>query len=341
MAQDSEQSGFGDILSQSEVEQLLAQVVQQESHLPDQERVREAESQSSEGVRIHDFRRPAFLSSGQLRKLRLHHEEIVRSLAACLSIYLRLEFSLEMVQLQTIAHQQFAENLLNPTHLTLFKIEPLRGIGILDLHPRLGLSLVDRLLGGGAHSTPPAHDLSEIEVTLLDQAVQIILGEWCNHWSQAHDLRPLILGHEASGHFLQTDAHDTIMLVVTMKARLGDCSEQMQIAIPCYTLETLLRQLRQNLESSAPGQAASAPAESPKWNESFSDILIPLTAEWSGLELRARDLSRLKVGDVLELDPQSVNQVQVRLGELPKFAGRLGTCGRKWAVELTQVHTRS
>ncbi len=341
MTQGSEQSGFGDILSQSEVEQLLAQVVRQDGDLPAHERASEAESPSGDGVRMHDFRHPAFLSSGELRKLRWHHEEIVRSLAARLSIYLRLEFSLEMVKLQTITHQKFAENLLNPTHLTLFKIEPLRGIGILDIHPRLGLSLVDRLLGGGAHSVPPAHDLSEIEITLLDQAVQIILGEWCSHWSQAQDLRPLILGHEVSGHFLQTDAHDAIMLVLTMKARLGDCSEQMQIAISSSTLETLLRQLRPNLESSTPGQAASAPAESPKWNESFGDILIPLTAEWSGLELRARDLSRLKVGDVLELDPQSVNQVQVRLGDLPKFAGRLGTCDRKWAVELTQVHTRS
>ncbi|MBI4324913.1 MAG: FliM/FliN family flagellar motor switch protein [Chloroflexi bacterium] len=341
MAQGSEQSGFGDILSQSEVEQLLAQVVQQESHLPAPERASEVESQSSDGVRIHDFRRPAFLSSGQLRKLRWHYEEIVRSLAASLSIYLRLEFSLKMVKLQTLTDQKFAQNLHNPTHLTLFKMEPLRGIGILDIHPRLGLCLVDRLLGGGSESVSVAHDLTEIEITLLDQAVQIILHEWCNHWSQAHDLRPLILGHEASGHFLQMDAHDTIMLVVTMQARLGDCSEQMQIAIPCYTLETLLPQLKQNLESATPGQVASAPAESPKWNESFNDILIPLTAEWSELELRARDLSQLKVGDVLELDSQSVNRVQVRLGDLLKFSGRLGTCDSKWAVELAQVHTRS
>src|SRR5206468_11899724 len=104
----------------------------------------------------------------------------IRALAARLSIYLRLEFSLQMSKLQTITYRKFAEALPNPTHLSLFKVEPLRGIGVLDIHPRLGLTIVDRLLGGPAHSITSDHDLSEIELALLDQAVHLILAEWCN-----------------------------------------------------------------------------------------------------------------------------------------------------------------
>ena len=44
------------------------------------------------------------LAPGELRKLRLHQEEFVDALAARLSLYLRLEFSLKLTSLQTIAY---------------------------------------------------------------------------------------------------------------------------------------------------------------------------------------------------------------------------------------------
>ncbi len=145
-------------------------------------------------------------------------------------------------------YQRFAEALANPTHLSLFKVEPLRGIGVLEIHPRLGLTMVDRLLGGPAHSITPDHDFSEIEMALLDQAVHLILAEWCNHWASVQELRPVLLGHENNGQFLQTAPRDTIMLVLTMEAKLGDCLEQVQLVLPCFTLEPLIRKLSQATE---------------------------------------------------------------------------------------------
>jgi flagellar motor switch protein FliM len=62
-----------------------------------------------------------------------------------------------------------------------------------------------------------------------------------------------------------------------------------------------------------------------------------VTAEWPALEMTARDLTNLKVGDVLPLDGEVVNQVRLRLAALPKFIGRLGTTGSKWAVEITET----
>ena len=62
-----------------------------------------------------------------------------------------------------------------------------------------------------------------------------------------------------------------------------------------------------------------------------------MTAEWQGLELSARDILHLKVGDVLQVSPQLARQVCLRLGESLKFNGRLGTVAGHWAVELTQA----
>lgn len=332
---DNDPTGAGDVLSQSEVERLLAQVAEQENSITVVKSGDAKEQKAKDSIQPYDFRHPVFLSPTELRRLRIRHEEFIRALAARLSIYLRLEFSLQMSKLQTITYLKFCEMLPNPTHLSLFKVEPLRGIGILEIHPRLGLTIVDRLLGGPAHSIVADHDLSEIEMALLDQAVQVIMAEWCNHWASLQEVRPTLLGHENNGQFLQTAPHDTIMLVLAMEAKVGDCLEQMQIALPCFTLEPLIRKLGQFNEAAV--QESTVPVASCAWNRRFDEVPVPVTAVWEDLEFTARQVANLKEGDVLPLDPSSARRVRIRLANLPKFQGRLGTTNGKWAVALTDI----
>lgn len=335
MAAENDPNGVGDVLSQSEVERLLAQVAEQENSVTVVKDGENKEKKDKDSIQPYDFRHPVFLSPTELRRLRIRHEEFIRALAARLSIYLRLEFTLQMSKLQTIPFAKFCEGLPNPTHLSLFKVEPLRGIGILEIHPRLGLTIVDRLLGGPAHSITADHDFSEIEMALLDQAVQVIMAEWCNHWAALQELRPTLLGHENNGQFLQTAPHDTIMLVLAMEAKIGDCLEQMQIALPCFTLEPLIRKLGQFSEAAV--EESTVPAVSLKWNARFDDVAVPITAVWDHLELTARQVAGLKEGDVLTLDPDSPRQVKLRLAEMAKFQGRLGTTHGKWAVAVSDI----
>jgi len=62
---------------------------------------------------------------------------------------------------------------------------------------------------------------------------------------------------------------------------------------------------------------------------------VPVIAEWQGLKMSAGAITRLRPGDVLTLDPACAAQVQLRLGQVPKFNGRAGTSDGKWAVQLT------
>lgn len=335
MADPNVPSGGGEVLSQSEVDSLLAQVAGPEGSVPVVQTAGEPETKDKDNVQPYDFRHPGFLSPGELRRLRLRHEEFIRALSARLSIYMRLEFTLQMSKLHTIQYKKFTDALPNPAQVSLFKVEPLRGIGLLDIHPRLGLTIVDRLLGGPAQSATAVHEFSEIEMALLDQAVQLILGEWCNHWAGVQELSSTLLGHENNGQFLQTAPHDTVMLALVIDAKLGDCSEKIQIALPCSTLEPLIRKLGQSTEFVTDAPRPLAP--SPKWNRNFDDVPVPVTALWDDLVLSAREVANLKPGDILPLDPRSARRVKLRLADLPKFQGSLGTTGGKWAVAVTDV----
>jgi flagellar motor switch protein FliM len=293
------------------------------------------ERHKAEDIRGHDFRQSGFLAPSELRRIRQRHEQFIRSLAARLAIFLRLEFSLQLSKVQIGGYQNFVENLPGPTHITLFKTEPLKGVGLLVIPPKLGLTLVDRLLGGAGQSTEEARELSEIETALIDQVASLVIGEWCNHWPEMRGLQPSLLGHENNSRYLQTAAPDTAMLILTMDGGVGEQAEPIQIVFPYATVEPLVRLLSPSLPGA---ETAPARASRPKWNTQFNEIMVPVIAEWHGLKMSASEILRLKAGDLLALDPACAAQVHLRLNQVPKFIGRPGTSGGKWAVQLTSVN---
>ncbi|HXB59449.1 MAG TPA: flagellar motor switch protein FliM [Candidatus Acidoferrales bacterium] len=296
------------------------------------------EQRKAEDIRGHDFRQSGFLAPSELRRIRQRHEQFVRSLAARLAIFLRLEFSLQLSKIQIAGYQNFIENLPTPTHITLFKTDPLKGVGLLIIPPTLGLTLVDRLLGGPGQNTEEGRDLSEIEIALIDQVASLVIGEWCNHWPEMRGLQPSLLGHENNSRYLQTASPDAAMLVLTMSGGVGEQAEPMQIVFPYATVEPLVRLLSPALPG---GEALPTRAAKPKWNAQFDEVKVPVIAEWHGLKMSAGEISRLKVGDMLALDPACAAQVHLRLSRVPKFIGRPGTTGGKWAVQLTNINNNN
>mgnify|MGYP001244544741 CR=1 FL=1 len=337
------QPNESEILSQSDVEKLLAQVADQEAWASGKggagsPSAPESKRKEMGVVQPYDFRMPVFLSPNELRKLRVEHDEIVQALAARLSNFLRLETTLQLSKITTQTFSEFSDTLSNPTHITLFKVEPLNGICVLEINPRLGLAIVDRLMGGAGASVDVDRDLSEIEVALLDQAMQIIIGEWCNHWNSPEELRPSILAHESNGRFVKTSPPNSIMLSVLIEARIGECMEKIQIGFPCNTLEPLIERLSLKLDT-AVKEVQKATQTTMRWRPAFNTIEVPVTAYFPPMTFAAGQLARLKKGDVLTWSPDIVEQVQLRVASLPKFSGRLGKRGKNWAIEINQILT--
>jgi flagellar motor switch protein FliM len=295
------------------------------------------ENRKAADIRGYDFRQSGFLAPSELRRIRQRHEQFVRSLAARLAIFLRLEFTVQLAKLQIVGYLKFTENLPNPTHITLFKVDPLKGVGLLVIPPRLGLSLVDRMLGGPGKIPETGRELSEIEVALVDQVATLFVNEWCAHWPEMRDLRPAYLGHENNSRFLQTATAETAMLVLTLNSGTGDQLESVQLTFPYATVEPLMRLL-------APAglpetDVIAAAATQPKWNSKFDDVRVPVVAEWHGLKLSAGDIAHLQQGNVLMINPQCVAQVRLNFNQVPKFVGRPGTRSGNWAVEVTNFVT--
>ena len=129
-----------------------------------------------------------------------------------------------------------------------------------------------------------AREMSEIENALLDQAVQLILGEWCIHWSKVKELVAGAAGDETNGKFIQTALPETMMLVV---AKRGSARRHLRGALQnrlYSSLEALIRQLTKSADTVAEAAAAARNESALQWNPACDEIQIPLVAEWQGLE---------------------------------------------------------
>jgi len=326
-----------DVLDQSDIDRLLASATE-----PTKQLVYRADGKRHEGaevpkIEVYDFRNPVFLSEVELRRLRLMHEDFIRYLSARMSLFLRMEFALKMAKLTTLSYSKFTEALPSPTHICLFKTAPLLGVGVLDINPRLALTLVDRMLGGSGHSVKLERYLTEIEVTLLEDIILIVLEEWCGQWKTEKELHPAVIGHENNGRFLQTSPKDAVVLALTLEVTFGDCSEQIQIGIPYYTIEPLVKAMQANRDKDTTPEAKALKAE---WKPIYEHISLPVRAEWNAFELSLREVTELRVGDVIEMQPEIVDRTVVMLNGTPKFTGTVGLDSDKVVVKLTQKIVR-
>jgi flagellar motor switch protein FliM len=285
---------------------------------------------SSVNVKKYDFTNPIVLSDADLGRLKSKCEQFVYYLSGHLSMFLRTEFNLELNDLGADLYSSFTQSIKTPSCVTLFKIQELNGIGLLDVNAHLSATVVDRILGGRGSTNPEERGLTDIEKALVEDFNLIILEEWCKQWQTARQLTPSIIGTETTGKFLQTSPPDAMMLILSMEASFGDVSGPLRIAVPYYTLEPVLSKLLATSDSSSDKKKTL----SVKWHEVYDHIPVPVSAEWDAFELTVRDMLNLEVDDVIELNPDLIEKTKLRIENRTCFTGEIGIEGDQVAFQV-------
>jgi flagellar motor switch protein FliM len=283
-------------------------------------------------ARRFDFRSSEFLGESDLRQLSAAHTRFAGNLSIRLSTFLRMECAVKVVEFGAKTFAQFCETIASPSHVALFEIEPLAGVGLLEVRIPLGLAMSDRLLGGKGRATALDRSLTEIETALLDDVVHLAAQEWvrlCE--APGTPFRPHCVGHESSGHFLQTSSPGALMVVSSMDVTLGEVTEKVQWAVPFSMLDPMLRKFR-----AARLQTKEAPQKKLQWRPSYAGIGVPITAEWRLREMTLGEVMRMSEGQIIDLPRDLVAQTRVRFSNTEEFLGTVGIQNGHVAVQLTR-----
>jgi flagellar motor switch protein FliM len=282
------------------------------------------------------FRKLSAFSATELRKLKARQEEFARALAGRLSAHLHLEVGLKISRLETVAFGKLMGELSNPTYLALFRLEPLKAACLMEVPSQLGLSIVDRELGGAGECSEKDRSLTEIESRILSRIVELTVSEWCTSWSDLQELKPVLTGHESNSAFVQSHPADTMMLVIGVEMQLGELTKPMLFAFPYPAFEPLIKKLNTESEAEKKSVAKTAVAAL-KWNPAYDDVAIKVTVEIPSLKIKTNELAKLKAGDVITLDSEAFQHLRLSLAQKPKFVASAGRSGPHWAAKITKL----
>jgi flagellar motor switch protein FliM len=282
-------------------------------------------------IEAYDFRQPTNLRQGEVKQLEEIHESFAEHLSARMSIYLRTECGVRLAKFSTETYGRLAEAMTALRHVTLFQLESLRGIGLVEMTLPIGMTIAERLLGGRGKRIESARPLTEIETAMVDEAVETILAQWMKQWpDHENNFEYAVIGHETSGKYLQSAEPDDIYVAIELDVTIGECEGTIRILAPHSMLEPAIKVIN---EGRAKAMATGGNVE---WRRPFNGINVPVVAEWVVRDMAIAEIIGLRPGDVLHMNREMIDRTHVRLSNAPGFIGTAGVEDGHVAVQLTQ-----
>ena len=130
---------MGEVLSQSEIDNLLKALSSGELDVDEMKNTEEKQ------VKNYDFARPSKFSKEHLRTLEIIFEHFGRLLSTNLPAYLRKTVNVEVVNSEVVIYSEFSNALSNPVLLGVVGMQPLSGNIIMEMASNLGFAIVDFL----------------------------------------------------------------------------------------------------------------------------------------------------------------------------------------------------
>jgi len=270
-----------DALSQSEVESLLHPAADG----------REPGSEAAD----HSERR--------LRLPRALYEDLGRNVGAALSEMLRTGVDVRPAGADRLAFGEFLRSLENPTHINLFKAEPLEGNLALEIRPSILYPMIDRLLGGGRETgTPYERPLTEIELRLASRITGAFLDELHRVWESTLDPPPKLIRVESDPQKMQVATPGAAAVVIRFEPIMDQVTGSINLCIPCKWIE----------------QIGDTPAGSP------SDSLVEIEVPLAQTQISTSDLADLRVGDIITTEQRIDSPLTISVDGVPKYHARPG-----------------
>ena len=321
---------MGEVLSQSEIDSLLAALSTGELD------AEEIQKKDERQVRNYDFARPAKFSKEHLRTLEIIYEHYGRLLSTNLPLYLRKNVQISVVSSETVVFSEFSNALSNPAILGIVNFAPLQGTIIIELAPNLGFAMIDRMLGGQGVPIDKTRDFSEIELTILDKILVMCMQLMKEPWRNVVDIDPFLERIETNPQFAQIIAPNDMIAIITLSIKVGDVEGLMNVCLPFFTVEDVMDKLNTKFWYSTM-QEASEEDYSQYVESMIRRADVPVKAILGRSSITVDDFVNLQCGDIIRLNTLAESEMPVYVGNIKKFMAMPGKSGDKYAVRVTSV----
>jgi len=321
---------MADILSQDEIDALLSTVVD-EGEKP--ESVENTDFMPKK-ISVYDFRRPDRVSKEQLRSIKNLHDKFSRNFSSNLSSFLRTITDISLVSVDQMTYGEFLMSLPDPTSFNIISMIPLQGNAVLEINPSLIFPIVDKLLGGAGLPLFQVRELTQLEMTIIDGIISLILKDLEEVWKQVvPNVRLKKELSENSPHVIQIVAQNEVVVLIVFEVKFGEATGMMNLCLPALVLEPILGKI-----SSQDWLIGAKKGRSGEYElrilELLETIPVKCSVELGHTQLSMKEILELQEGDTVILNKKSTQPINMYVGNRNKFSGTIGIMGIKKAIKI-------
>ncbi len=317
-----------DILSQDEVDALLHGVDDGAVDTTSEDEVEDGEARS------FDFNNQERIVRGRLPTLEMINERFARYFRVSVFDMLRKTAELSVNGIQMVKFSEYIHSLFVPTSLSLMKMKPLSGTGLVMMDPKLVFIIVDNFFGGDGsiHAKIEGREFTHTELRVIEKVVHMIFDDMVKAWMPVMSVDFSYHSHEVNPHMANIVSPSEVIVVSSFHIELDGGGGDIHFVLPYSMIEPIRTMLDAGVQSDL-GEADE------RWAILLREELMHAKVEVSALlgekEMKFSDLVDLKEGDIIPFDmPESV---LLLAEEMPVLRGKYGQHNDKAAISVTEI----
>ena len=266
----------------------------------------------------------------------LVNERFARQVRMGLIEVLRTTPKINVSKVENKTFKESTQNLVAPLAISTIRMDPLRGLSLIIIDPKIIFSTLDSFFGGfGRASTDSSATriFTPTEDTIINLLMNIILGSLKEAWAPILHVDFHRVSTEVNPAFAQIADDTDSMLVSSFDFILGEDEEEgfIQIIQPFSTLKPIRDLLRSRIVTSDDENEQTM-----KWSKDLrdacEDIPLEVSVKIAEFDLTFGELESLEINQLLPVE--LFEWAEVDINRSPAFRGAIGEIDGKAAVEL-------
>lgn len=329
-----------DVLSQNEVDALLAAVDDGDLDIGAGGGGAAPAGETHGDIAIYDFKRPERVSTDQIRSMEMMHEVLARKLGASLSSYLRTIVEVKLASVEQLTYQEFIMSLPNPTCFNLLTCDPLDGSLVLEMNPSIVFPVLDKLLGGGNTEVHiPEREMSDIEWRLMQRTIDDTLSFLRESWKPILDIDFKVASKETNPQLMQIVPPNEVVILICFEVKMGESSGMLNLCVPFPVVEPIMGNFSTIQTWFTSKRAQSDEEEIRKLNEGVYKAPLESVVLLAKTKISLRRFLELKPGDLITTRKDTKSPLLLSVAGKPKMWGYAGQYKNSKAFRVGQPCT--
>ncbi len=310
---------MSEILSQDEVDSLLDGL--DSGDVKTEEDV--ASPKPSEDVEVYDFASQDKFGRTRMPTFDVINERLSREFRATFSSLLQTNVDVSANPFTAVKFSEFVRVLSVPTSLHVFRVDPLRGYGLVVFESQLVYNLIDTFFGGDALGVArvEGREFTTIEELMIKKVVVAVLKNIEISWAPIQSVKTALVRSEMNPQFTAIVLPTDLVIVTKFEVELEKAAGNLIVCYPYAMIEPLRKKLSSGVQ-----------AEVERIDETWSKIIrqailnseVELKIRLGKTEITGERLIYMQKGDVIQLDNDAGNPLFCYIDGLEKMIGYVG-----------------